>query len=167
MRDARILGGALVLGSFWSTGSHAEQSISKPKSDGVSFSPNAFIQIASDGSVTLVSKQPEIGQGIKTSLPMVIAEELEVNWKDVKIVQGDLNPVYGDQFAGGSLSTPLNYNDFLKLGAIARTMLVEAAAQTWSVPPSECVAEKSMVLHKASKRQLSYGALAAKAATLP
>lgn len=157
--------GALVLGSFWSAGANAEQSDVKP-SDSASFTPSALIKIATDGSVTLISKQPEIGQGIKTSLPMVIAEELEVNWKDVKIVQGDLNPAYGGQFAGGSLSTPLNYDEFLKLGALARTMLIEAAAQNWKVAADECYAEKSKVIHRASKRQASYASLVTKAATL-
>lgn len=158
--------GALVLGSFWSAGATAEQSVAKPV-EGAAFTPSALIKIAADGSVTLISKQPEIGQGIKTSLPMVIAEELEVNWKDVKIVQGDLNPAYGSQFAGGSLSTPLNYDEFLKLGALARTMLIEAAAQNWKVPAEECHAEKSKVIHKASKRQATYASLVSKAATLP
>jgi len=158
--------GALVLGSFWTVGANAEQSVTKPV-DGAEFTPSALIKIAADGSVTLISKQPEIGQGIKTSLPMVIAEELEVNWKDVKIVQGDLNPAYGNQFAGGSLSTPLNYDEFLKLGALARTMLIEAAAQTWKVAAEECYAEKSKVIHKASKRQATYASLVSKAATLP
>ncbi|MBR7801331.1 xanthine dehydrogenase family protein molybdopterin-binding subunit [Undibacterium fentianense] len=157
---------ALVLGSFWSRDADAVQSIVKPIA-GASFQPNALIKISSDGVVTLISKQPEIGQGIKTSLPMVIAEELEVNWKDVQIVQGDLNPAYGSQFAGGSLSTPLNYDEFLKLGALARTLLIEAAAQTWQVPASECIAAKSKVMHRASKRQASYGSLVEKAATLP
>ncbi|MDO8178206.1 MAG: molybdopterin-dependent oxidoreductase [Undibacterium sp.] len=164
LRHSALAGGGLVLGSFWSTGAIAELAISKGFDKG--FSPSAFIKIASDGSVTLISKQPEIGQGIKTSLPMVIAEELEVNWKDVRIVQGDLNPIYGSQAAGGSTSTPVNYNEFLKLGAVARTMLIEAAALSWKVPAAECIAANSMVTHKPSKRQLTYGALAAKAATL-
>ena len=159
-----LTGGGLVLGSLWSEAVNAESVIGKAGEAG--FSPSAFIKIANDGSVTLISKQPEIGQGIKTSLPMVIAEELEVNWKDVKIVQGDLNPLYGEQWAGGSQSTPTNYNDFLKLGAVARTMLIEAAALSWKVPASECVAANSVVMHKASKRQLTYGALAETAATL-
>jgi isoquinoline 1-oxidoreductase beta subunit len=158
--------GALVLASFWSTDANAQQSVSKSTA-GAAFTPSALIKIDTDGSVTLISKQPEIGQGIKTSLPMVIAEELEVNWKDVKIVQGDLNPAYGSQFAGGSLSTPLNYDEFLKLGALARTMLIEAAAQNWKVAATECYAEKSKVFHKASKRQASYASLVTKAASLP
>ncbi len=158
--------GALVLASFWNTDANAQQSVSKPTA-GAAFTPSALIKIDTDGSVTLISKQPEIGQGIKTSLPMVIAEELEVNWKDVKIVQGDLNPAYGSQFAGGSLSTPLNYDEFLKLGALARTMLIEAAAQNWKVAATECYAEKSKVFHKASKRQASYASLVTKAASLP
>jgi len=131
------------------------------------FQPSVFIRIAPSGVVTLISKQPEIGQGIKTSLPMVIAEELEVNWKDVVVVQGDLDPAYGSQTAGGSTSTPNNYNDFRRLGATARTMLVQAAAQTWKLPPGECVAADGAVHHRASGRSLGYGPLATIASTLP
>jgi isoquinoline 1-oxidoreductase beta subunit len=131
------------------------------------FAPNPFIRIAQDGQVTLVSKQPEIGQGIKTSLPMVIAEELDVPWQNVRVVQGDLNPAYGSQGAGGSTSTPTNYEPFHRLGATARTMLVEAAARTWNVPAGECRASQGEVLHEASGRKLGYGALVKVAATLP
>ncbi len=131
------------------------------------FAPNAFIRIGADGSVTLVSKQPEIGQGIKTSLPMVIAEELDVDWKRVRVVQGDLDPAYGPQGAGGSTSTPTNYDNFHRLGATARTMLVQAAAHAWGVPASSCRASLGTVLHDASGRKLGYGALAAAAARLP
>jgi isoquinoline 1-oxidoreductase beta subunit len=131
------------------------------------FAPNPFIRIAQDGQVTLVSKQPEIGQGIKTSLPMVIAEELEVPWQNVRVVQGDLNPAYGSQGAGGSTSTPTNYEPFHRLGATARMMLVEAAARTWKVPAGECGASQGEVLHAASGRKLGYGALVKVAATLP
>ena len=169
LRHALLTGGALILGSFEHALAADGASIAKhdPARAG-EFAPNAFIAISTDGSITLVSKQPEIGQGIKTALPMVIAEELEVNWQDVKIVQGDLNSaLYGDQWAGGSQSTPNNYTAFLKLGAVARTMLVQAAANTWRVPVAECVAAASKVTHTPSKRQLSYAQLSASAAKLP
>ena len=158
----------LLLGSYLDAATAAE-TVAKPSSAAplAGFKPNAFISISSQGVVTLISKQPEIGQGIKTSLPMAIAEELEVNWKDVRIVQGDLNPAYGVQSAGGSTSTPNNYNNFLRLGATARTMLVQAAAQTWKVPVGECLAANSAVHHQVSGRRLSYAELAASAATLP
>ena len=87
---------------------------------------------------------------------MLIAEEPEVNWKDVVIVQGDLNPVYGSQSAGGSTPTPTNYEEFHRLGATARTMLIEAAVQIWNVPASECDAADSAVHHRPSKRHLPY-----------
>ncbi len=160
--------GGLLLGSYLEATTAAE-TVANPAGTAApaGFKPNAFISISSQGVVTLISKQPEIGQGIKTSLPMVIAEELEVNWKDVRIVQGDLDPAYGGQSAGGSTSTPNNYNNFLRLGATARTMLVQAAAQTWKVGVVECLAANSAVHHKASGRSLSYAELAASAATLP
>lgn len=155
--------GALVIG-FGPTGALAAPG---KASGAASFDPNAFISIDRKGIVTLVSKQPEIGQGIKTSLPMVIAEELEIDWKDVRIVQGDLNPAYGSQGAGGSTSTPTNYENFHHLGAAARTVLVQAAAQTWKVPVSECSAAHGAVVHGPTKRKLGYGALVPLAATLP
>lgn len=158
------MGGGLMLGLF-DSGRATE--VHKPEAATPDFTPNAFIRIAPDGRVTLISKQPEIGQGIKTSLPMVLAEELEVDWKDVHIIQGDLNPDYGSQSAGGSTSTPTNYNDFHRLGATARTMLIRAAAQTWNVPAGECRAAASAVWHDASKRSLRYGELATRASTLP
>ena len=131
------------------------------------FAPHALIRIGSDGRVTLVSKQPEIGQGIKTSLPMIIAEELDIDWKDVRIVQGDLDPAYGSQSAGGSTSTPTNYNEFHRLGATARTILVHAAAKTWNVAPAECSTAHGAVTHAASGRKLGYGALVATAQAMP
>lgn len=135
---------------------------------GPEFVPNAFIRIGRDGRVTLISKQPEIGQGIKTSLPMVIAEQLEVPWRDVRVVQADLDPaLYGSQGAGGSTSTPTNYEHFHRLGAAARTMLVHAAAATWGVPASECAARDGAVVHGPTGRRLGYGALVERASALP
>jgi isoquinoline 1-oxidoreductase beta subunit len=133
---------------------------------GGEFRPNAFIRIASSGAVTIVSKQPEMGQGVKTSLPMIIAEQLEVPWSSVTIEQGDFDEkLYGGQSAGGSRSTPNNYDQFHLLGATVRTMLVEAAARTWKVPAAECQAVDGTVVHR-SGQKLGYGALAATAATL-
>ncbi|MFZ4479785.1 MAG: molybdopterin cofactor-binding domain-containing protein [Rhodoferax sp.] len=161
-------GAGLLLGYYLQPATAAEI-VAKPAGadSAAGFRPNAFISISAIGVVTLVSKQPEIGQGIKTSLPMVIAEELEVDWKDVRIVQGDLDPAYGGQSAGGSTSTPNNYNNFLRLGATARSMLVQAAAQIWKVAPAECAAANSAVHHAASGRTLRYAQLVALAATLP
>lgn len=169
LRKSALTGGGLILGFYINPADSAAKRVAKPSSiaETAVFKPNAFIHIAPNGTVTLISKQPEIGQGIKTSLPMVIAEELEVDWKDVVIVQGDLDPIYGSQSAGGSRSTPTNYEEFHRLGATARTMLIAAAAEIFQVSESALIARNSAVHHPASGRQLDYGQLVAKASTLP
>ena len=169
LRQTSVGAGGLLLGVTLcpAGGAVAASAPATGAAGAAAFQPSVFIRIAPSGVVTLISKQPEIGQGIKTSLPMVIAEELEVDWKDVIVVQGDLDPAYGGQTAGGSTSTPNNYNDFHRLGATARTMLVQAAAQTWKLPVGECVAADGAVHHRASRRMLGYGQLVAIASTLP
>ena len=129
------------------------------------FLPNAYVHITPDGAIMLVSKGPEIGQGIKTAFPLIIAEELDADWNDVSVEQAPINTkVYGQQGAGGSTSIPTNWDVLRKAGASARAMLVNAAAQQWKVPATECVTEASTVIHTPTKRSLKYGQLAVAAA---
>jgi len=132
------------------------------------FAPNVFVRIAPDGTIVLVSKNPEIGQGIKTALPLIIAEELDADWNDVRIEDAPVNAkVYGPQMAGGSTSIPVNWDPLRTVGASARAMLVAAAAKQWKVPVGECVTEASTVIHTPTKRSLKYGQLAVAAAAQP
>ncbi len=171
LRLSAVAGGGLVLGFYLDAvpglGAAEMTNASASTAAAGTFAPNAFIRIAPEGAVTIFAHKPEIGQGIKTSLPTIVAEELEVDWQTVTVVTAPLDAAFGSQSAGGSNSTPSSYMNLRRAGATARAMLIEAAAQTWSVPAGECRAEKGRVLHDASKRSLAYGELVAKAATLP
>lgn len=130
--------------------------------------PDAFITISPEGIVTITAKNPEIGQGVKTALPMLIAEELDVDWQDVRIAQSDVSQAkYGGQSAGGSTAIPGNYTPMRQIGAAARAQLVAAAAGTWNVSEGELTTASGKVWHKASNRSIGYGQLTAKAATIP
>lgn len=132
------------------------------------FAPNAFIRISPDGTILIYSKGPEIGQGIKTAFPLIVAEELDADWAHVRVEQAPINPaVYGRQSAGGSRSIPMSWDQLRKAGASARAMLVSAAAKEWNVAASECRTASSVVYHDASSRQLTYAALSNKAAAVP
>src|SRR5690348_12637141 len=131
------------------------------------FAPNAYLRITSDGKITVVVARSEIGQGVRTSLPMILAEELEADWKDIQIEQAGASTLYGDQSTGGSASVRTTWDPMRKAGAAAREMLISAAAIEWGVPRSQCKAENSAVTHSGSNRKLTYGELASRAATLP
>lgn len=163
LRVTAIAGGGILLGSSLErlgvAGSLAAQSPAEL---------NAFIRIMPDGIVTIIAKNPEIGQGVKTMLPMIIADELDVDWKDVRIEQAPLDTVkFTGQSAGGSTATPNNWTPMRRVGAAGRAMLVSAAASTWGVPEAECETASGVVHHKASGRSARYGTLLAKAVTVP
>jgi isoquinoline 1-oxidoreductase beta subunit len=168
LKVSALAGGGLLIGAYFPFGSSLAEAQTPPAAGpALDFAPNVFIRIAPDGAVSLVAPNSEMGQGAKTALPMIIAEELDVAWSQVTVHQADLNPAYGRQSAVGSGSTTGNYAALRQAGATARALLVQAAAQTWGVPAGECSTAGGVVLHPASSRRLTYGELTATAATLP
>jgi isoquinoline 1-oxidoreductase beta subunit len=160
-----VAGGGLALAFY--IGDRAT-ALANTNGGGQGFAPNAFLRIAPDGSILIYAKNPEVGQGVKTSLPMIVAEELDADWSKVNVEMAPVNSaLYGRQSAGGSRSIPTSWDQLRRAGSTARTMLVSAAAKEWGVSDSECSTENSSVVHKQSNRRLGYGALANKAAALP
>jgi isoquinoline 1-oxidoreductase beta subunit len=122
---------------------------------------NAYVTVAPNGQVTILAKSPDVGQGVKTMLPMLIAEELDVAWEDVRIEMAPNDPkTYGRQFAGGSMATPMHWDDLRRVGAVARAMLIQAAATAWNCGPGDCATVPGNVVHKASGKKRTYGSLA-------
>jgi isoquinoline 1-oxidoreductase beta subunit len=139
----------------------------RTRADGSVLSPSVYLGVEADGAVFIVTHRSEMGTGIRTTLPMVAADELEADWARVRIEQGIGDTRYGDQNTDGSRSIRDFYEAFRRAGASARMMLVSAAAAQWKVPVAECVARNHEVIHDASGRRLGYGALAAAAGRLP
>ena len=163
VKVSALAGGGLLIGTYVHLGDLGAAELLPAAAD---FAPNAFISISASGAVSLIAPNSEMGQGVKTSLPMIVAEELDVAWEQVTVMQGDLNPAYGRQLSVGSQSTPANFTPLRRAGATARAVLVQAAAQTWGVPAGECTTEGGTVMHRASNRRATYGELATTAASL-
>ena len=132
-----------------SSGSISMMSLASAEASGVL---NAYVGINADGSITIYGPNPEVGQGVNTSLPMIVAEELDANWDDVVCKAAPVQQQYGMQFAGGSLSIPMRWDEMRKVGATAREMLLRAAAREWNVPREELTASESVVRHSSSGR---------------
>jgi isoquinoline 1-oxidoreductase subunit beta len=135
------------------------------------FALNAFVRIGTDESVTVISAHSEMGQGIYTSLPMLLNEELEANWSKIHVEAAPVDkvynhPLFGIQMTGGSTTSPAEWKRYREMGAIARVMLVQAAAAKWGVETSSCHVEKGVVIHDASGKRATYGSLADAAAKL-
>src|ERR1700740_807060 len=134
--------------------------------DRATFHPNLFVGIQQDGTVYSWAPRSEMGTVIRTSLPLVLADELDADWKRVKIDQAIGDKRYGDQNTDGSHSIRSFFDSMRECGATARWMLIQAAAQQWNVPASECSTEPHVVIHAKSGRKLGYGELASAAAKL-
>jgi isoquinoline 1-oxidoreductase beta subunit len=171
LRLSALSGGGLVLGFYLKSSDRvggAEAVVKASTAADGAFAPNAYLRISPDGKVTILSARPEIGQGIRTSLPMVVAEDLEVDWRTVQVESAPIDgALYGWQGAGGSTSTPNSYMEMRRAGAVARTLLIAAAAQRWDVSPTDCYAESGIVHRRGGPEALSYGELALSAEALP
>ncbi|MEP7372931.1 MAG: xanthine dehydrogenase family protein molybdopterin-binding subunit [Chitinophagaceae bacterium] len=169
IQTGAAVGGGLLLGFYLPAFGKGIKNAGIPAP--ASFIPNAFIRIGTDEIVTVIVNHSEMGQGAYTSLPMLVADELEADWTKIRFESAPVDPVYnhtvfGMQMTGGSTSTTTEWDRFRKAGATGKYMLIAAAAQTWNVDPSTCNAEKGYVIHGSSGRKLSYGQLVEKAASI-
>ena len=156
-------GGALILG-FNLAGKASAQGTAAATAPG---KLNTYITIAPDGIVSIIAKNPEMGQGIKTSLPMIIAEELDVDWTKVRTVQAMADQAtYGSQLVGGSTAIPQHWTSLRRVGATARAMMIAAAADEWKVPAAEITTDNGQVIHARTNKRASYGSLCTQAACI-
>ncbi len=166
LKASALAGGGFMLSFSWLAGCKpaVEEALALPKEW---FELNGYLKIGENGLVTIMSPNPEIGQNVKTSMPMLVAEELDVDWKNVIVEQAPLNTtVFTRQLAGGSQSISQGWKSLRMAGATARKMLREAAAKTWQVPVDEITTEASMLYHKASSKSATYGEMASAAAKI-
>ncbi len=169
LKITSLTGGGLLLGFNWFTaeaGTTEAIAIGNAGSVGpINF--NSYLSIATDGTITIFSPNPELGQNIMTSFPMIVAEELDADWNNVKAVQASFDTKYDRQLTGGSGAIPHSWKRLRTAGATARLMLITAAAKKWNADPSECTTVTGFVIHAKSGNKLSYGELAEEASKLP
>src|SRR6202165_6408618 len=169
LKTTAAVGGGLCIAAY--VPELAARPVSNATASATVFAPNAFVRIAPDDTVTVISNHSEMGQGIYTSLPMLLNEKLEADWPKIKVEAAPVDAaynhtLYGVQMTGGSSTTPSEWERFRKMGAMARVMLIDAAAQRWGLPASECHVEKGVVIHAASGKKATYGSLADGASAL-
>jgi len=167
LRKVSLSGGGLLLG-FTLFEDLAAETGKGHLIEGIQHDFNSYLSIAADGTVTIASPNPELGQNIKTSFAMIVADELDADWSRVKVVQAPLdNSKFDRQLTGGSGAVPHSWKRLRTAGASARLMLIMAAASKWRVSPEDCYAENGMVLHRVSGRKAGFGDLVAEASKLP
>ncbi|MDO9553851.1 molybdopterin cofactor-binding domain-containing protein [Rhodonellum sp.] len=167
LKVSALAGGGMVLSFSWLAGCKPtpKEVLSMPKEW---FELNSYIKIGENGAVTLFSPNPEFGSNVKTSMPMILADELDIDWKNVFVEQADFYPErYDRQFTGGSQGIRQGWTPLRTAGATARMMLVNAAAQTWKVSASEITTGAGTIHHKSSNKKAGYGEMASLAATMP
>jgi isoquinoline 1-oxidoreductase beta subunit len=164
LRTSAAAGSSLVLSFHLPL--RADLRLSAADSPGPSFVPNAYLELDPGGQIKIWCARSEFGQGVRTSLPMMVAEELGCDWARVTVVQGDLDARFGDQTTGGSYSVRGSYADLRRAGAAAREMLLAASAAQWNVPPSELRAENNFVFHPSTGRKLAFEKLLPTASAL-
>jgi isoquinoline 1-oxidoreductase beta subunit len=168
IRTGAALGGGLLVSLHTPLARGTSEASAAEEKD---FALNAFVRIGTDESVTVISAHSEMGQGIYTSLPMLLNEELQGDWSKVRVEAAPVDkaynhPVFGIQMTGGSTTSPAEWERYRKMGAVARILLVEAAAHQWNVEASSCRVDKGVVIHGETGRRATYGSLANAAAQL-
>src|SRR5437870_11524433 len=173
IKVSALAGGGMLIAFYTDNGLLAQQRGPAPAPTPIN--PNTYIKVHPDNTFTIVAKNPETGQGIRNALPMIVADEFDVDWKQVKIEQGDRDDKYArdmgapdiGQREGGSTAIPQNYTPMRNVGATGRTMMIAAAAKRWNVPAAELTTGAGIVTHASSKRTATYASLAETAMTMP
>lgn len=158
LKISSLTGGGLVLGFSWFGSDAAPVILNSSTVADLNF--NSYLSIATDGTITILSPNPELGQNVMTSFPMIVADELDADWNKVKVMQAPLDKKFDRQLTGGSGAIPHSWKRLRTAGATARYLLIAAAAKKWNVDASECTAENSFVIHTKTGNKLSYGELA-------